>query len=83
MKKLVFAIVAVAAVSFASCGGNANNTETCDSACDSACYEEEKVPETAEEKDTTALGGDTTLVNPDAEVPAEVPAEDVEEVAGE
>ena len=76
MKKLVFAIVAVAAVSFASCGGNANNAETCDSAaCDSACCVEEVV-EVAED---TTVCGDTTLVDSAAEVVEEV----AEEVAGE
>lgn len=38
MKKLVFLFVAVVAVSFASCGGNANNAEVVDSvAVDSVC----------------------------------------------
>lgn len=38
MKKLVFLFVAVVAVSFASCGGNANNAEAVDSvAVDSVC----------------------------------------------
>lgn len=41
MKKLFFAIVAVAAISFAACGNNAANTEETDTvACDSACIEE-------------------------------------------
>ena len=42
MKKLVFAIVAVAAVSFASCNNGAQApAEECDSlACDSACCTE-------------------------------------------
>lgn len=50
MKKLFFAIVAVAAVSFASCGNQAANTEGADSCanCDSACCVEEVVEEVAD-----------------------------------
>lgn len=41
MKKLVFAIAAVVAISFASCGGNTQNAEAVDSlAVDSSAVEE-------------------------------------------
>ncbi|MCM1313588.1 MAG: hypothetical protein NC206_04885 [Bacteroides sp.] len=33
MKKLVFMFAAVVAVSFASCGGNTNNTDCCEDSC--------------------------------------------------
>ncbi len=51
MKKILFAAVAVVAVSFASCGGNAQTTEECDS---TVCCEatEEVVEEVVEDTAT-------------------------------
>lgn len=51
MKKLLVAVAAVVAVSFASCGGNAQQAEECDST--SCC---DKVEECVEEvvEDTTS-----------------------------
>lgn len=49
MKKIFIAIAAVVAVSFASCGGNAQQAEECDS---TSCTEE--VEEVAEETEAVA-----------------------------
>lgn len=56
MKKLVFAFAALVAVSFASCGGNTQNTEVADS--DTVVVEVE---------DTAAAVADTTATDSVAE----------------
>ena len=58
MKKLVFLFVAFAAVSFASCGNKAANTET---AADSAAFE--TVEEAAPVVDSTAVAADSTAAD--------------------
>lgn len=58
MKKLVFLFVAFAAVSFASCGNKAANTET---AADSAAVE--TVEEAAPVVDSTAVVADSAAVD--------------------
>jgi len=52
MKKILFAAVAVVAVSFASCGGNAQTTEECDSTEVSCEATEEVVEEVVEDTAT-------------------------------
>ena len=59
MKKLVFLFVAFAAVSFASCGNKAANSEE---AADSAAVVE-TVEEAAPVVDTTAVVADTAAVD--------------------
>lgn len=67
MKKIFIAIAAVVAVSFASCGGNAQQAEECDS---TSCTEE-VVEEVAEETEAVA-DTLTEVVDTLAEVAEEV-----------
>lgn len=63
MKKLVFAFAAVVAMTFASCGGNTQNTEVADSdtiaeeVCDSnvVCDSDSIVPADSASVDSAAL----------------------------
>ena len=66
MKKLVFMFVAVAAMSFASCGGAANGEATEAEVADSAVVEEVEAP-----ADTTAAEATDTVAAEAAETPAE------------
>lgn len=64
MKKLAFLFVAVAAISFASCGNKTEQGAACDSACAEVC--DSAAIEEVAEPDTTVAESDSTAAEVEA-----------------